>query len=102
MKELFNRLKMEYIYWWARRLPACDELLPLMSQRMDGTLPFRKRLTLLLHNHICDWCRRYAQQLLLIRQAMKEREAHLKNHPISDESLSSAARDRLKRALNNQ
>ena len=102
MSERWKRVKTAYVYWWARRLPACDELLPLMSERLDRGLPWRKRLTLLLHNHICDWCRRYAEQLLLLRRAMKQQELHIQNPPISEESLSAASRERMKRALRNQ
>ena len=98
-RQILNRLKMEYIYFWARRLPACDELLPLMSRRMDGKLTWRQRLKLNLHIHICDWCKRYADQLLLIRQAMRQQESEVENNLVADEFLSTDARERMKRAL---
>ncbi len=98
-REILKRLKMEYIFFWARRTPPCDELLPLMSQRMDGKLTWRQRLSLFLHNHICEWCRRYANQLLLLRKAMQQQETHIDKTPIADASLSNDARERMKRAL---
>lgn len=98
-QQLINRIKMEYIFFWARRLPACDELLPLMSKRMDGSLTWRESVKLRLHNHICDWCRRYARQLLLIREAMRKQQSHMEDSSLADSTLSTDARERLKRAL---
>ncbi len=98
-RKWWNKLKMEYIFWFARRLPPCNEILPLISQRMDRKLPWRRRVTLLLHNHICIWCKNYARQLLLIRETLQHQEAHPESAPLSESALPLDARDRMKRAL---
>ena len=97
--DLLKKIKMQYIFFVARRLPACDELLPLQSLKMDKQLSWRQRWTLLLHNHICEVCKRYANQLLLIRQAMKQEERLLNSSPATETGLSAGARERMKQAL---
>ena len=98
-RENWNRLKRAYIYWLARRLPSCEELLPFMSQQMDTKLHWCRRLTLLLHNHICEWCRRYADQLLVLRETMRNRETRPENISGTDGFLTAEAKDRIKRSL---
>ncbi|MCI0414183.1 hypothetical protein L0222_15475 [bacterium] len=97
MGEAFVRIKMAFIFWLARRLPACDEVLTLISESMDRKLPWRQRMTLLLHNQICVWCKRYANQLLILRQAMRSQENE--NALLANEILSPDARERMKRLL---
>ncbi|HYE72151.1 MAG TPA: hypothetical protein VEF04_02430 [Blastocatellia bacterium] len=102
---LFHKLKMEIIFWIARRQPTCRELAPWMSESLDRKLPLRKRLTLRIHFWICVWCHRYQQQLQFLQQAYRqEASLCLEETPAStatDESmrLSSEARQRIKRAL---
>ena len=98
-RDLLNKIKMQYIFFVARRLPACDELLPLQSLNMDKKLSWRQRWTLILHNHICEVCKRYANQLLLIRQAMKQEERLMNSLPAAEAELSAGARERMKQAL---
>jgi hypothetical protein len=100
--ETWSRVKTAYIYWFARRLPACDEILTIISQRMDRKLPWRQRMKLLLHNHICVWCRNYAKQLLVVREAMRRQESQIENTPFADATLSPQARERMKRSLGQQ
>jgi len=101
--KLIEKLKMESIFWLARRQPTCRELAPWMSEALDGRLSPRRRLTLKLHFMICAWCRRYQQQLLLL-QAAYRRQAAPENDPAppSDQPLprlSDEARERMRRAL---
>jgi len=89
-----SRWKFSYFSWLARKLPTCEEIAPLISRDLDTPLPVFEKIKMVLHKHICEWCRRYANQLLLIREAMrKEENAHAGN------ALSSTARERMKRAL---
>jgi hypothetical protein len=95
-----SRLKFAYFSWLARRLPTCIEILPVISQNLDGRLPITEKVKLILHKHFCEWCKRYENQLILIRKAMRNQDA---NAPVSSESpLSSEARERMKRFLNQQ
>ena len=91
-----QKMKQAYIFWLARRLPTCEQLLPLMSQAMDRKLSLRERFTLKLHNSFCEWCLRYANQIKLIREVMQQQAA---NEPASESSLSDDARARMKRML---
>jgi hypothetical protein len=88
-----SRLKFAYFSWMAKRLPPCKDILPLISQEMDSKLPFLQRIKVALHKDICEWCKRYADQLHLIQSAAKSQVAH------TEESLSSDASERMKRAL---
>jgi hypothetical protein len=97
--ETWKKIKIAYIYWLARRLPACDEILPLISQQMDRPLPLKQKFNLILHNHICELCKRYANQLLLLRQAVRAHAADPEVQTTTDTTLSFEARERLKRSL---
>ena len=93
-----QKMKQAYIFWLARRLPTCEQLLPLMSQAMDRKLSLRERFTLKLHNSFCEWCLRYANQIKLIREVLQEQAF------IADDegSLSNDVRERMKRILTKQ
>jgi hypothetical protein len=94
----WNKVKMGIIYWIARRLPACDEILPLISRQMDQPLPWRQRINVFMHNSICELCKRYANQLLTLRQAARKYAAD-PDAALADTPLSFEARERMKRFL---
>jgi hypothetical protein len=50
----------------------CREATRLISQSMDARLPWHRRLAMRIHLLYCVWCRRYADQLQLLRKAAKE------------------------------
>ncbi len=93
---MLQKLKMWYIFALARRLPDCKEMVRAMSDAMDRRPTLGQRVLIRLHMHICEWCRRYQEQLLLIRQGSREMyyEAN------SAEPLSDDARERMRHALN--
>jgi len=88
-----NKLKSLYLFWLARRLPTCKQILPEISHAMDQKLPLRRWIILKLHLHICEMCLQYEKQLELIRKMVREK-AH-------GEALTNDAKERLKRALRN-
>jgi hypothetical protein len=108
MKAL-ERLKMEAIFWLARRQPTCRELAPWMSQTLDRRLPLGQRLTLKLHFWICEGCRRYQQHLISLQQAYRRQAALTEDYDDGNAAshtpaprrpaLSDEARERMKRAL---
>jgi len=53
----------------ARITPPCHDITPLLSQSIDRQLPVRTPLAIRLHFEICVWCKRYGQQLEVIRNA---------------------------------
>lgn len=101
----FHKLKMEVIFWIARRQPTCRELAPWMSESLDHKLSLGKRLTLRIHFWICVWCRRYQQQLQFLQQAYRQesvfslQETTLSPAESNEMCLSDEARERMKRAL---
>lgn len=95
-----NRLKLEAIFWLARRLPVCRELTPWMSERLDKPLPLGREIKLRLHIMICDWCKRYQEQLYALRQAVQTM-AEPKDSAPDQPRLSDEARERIKQALRN-
>ncbi|MDA1274552.1 MAG: zf-HC2 domain-containing protein [Verrucomicrobia bacterium] len=78
-------------------MPSCKEISELVSASMDGNLPMRRRLSIRFHILMCSFCRRYEKQLLLLRIGTKH-YAEPDENPV-EASLSAAASERLKRAL---
>lgn len=56
---------------------------------------FAQRLGMKAHLLVCAWCRRYGRQIRFL-QRFAGPDLH---HPLSPASLSSAARDRLRQAM---
>lgn len=98
---MLKKIRTAYVEWWARRLPDCDTTTRKISDAMDRQLSFTERLQIRLHNHICEWCARYARQLLLMRETLHERTGRETAGTSSTPgaSLSAEARERMKRKL---
>jgi len=89
--------KLRLLEWVAHRLPPCREVARLVSQSNERRLRVRERLSMRLHYWICTWCRRYRDQLELIRTA-----APTMGNPglkTAAHSLPEETRKRLKRRL---
>lgn len=101
---LIAKLKLQAIFWLARRLPVCREVTPWMSERLDQPLPLGREIKLRLHFLVCDFCKRYQDQLLALRDAVQT----MANPPQEPDStsdkprLSANARERMKNALKDQ
>ena len=86
--------------WLLLRLPPCNEVVELVSKSLDTKLTMKELVTVRLHFIVCSWCARYAKQLLLIRNTIREKPEQPKSkesgypHPLSPE-----AKQRLKQAL---
>jgi hypothetical protein len=68
-----SRVKLEATFWLGRRLPTCEEVLPVLSQSLERKLTVRERVTLRLHFLICVYCNRYLKQLRLMRASIRAR-----------------------------
>ena len=88
--------------WLLRRLPPCDQLVPVISDSLDRELPLHGRLILKMHLFVCLRCRRYLQQLRFMRRAIRARSARLLTEEPAANFLSEGARERIKRALNSK
>lgn len=99
MKEsLSQKLKLQFIYFLARRLPPCDLMVPLMSEARERPLTLREKTTLKLHLFTCEACRRYVTQIEKISQMVKPKTEELAPEEPSTK-LSAEARARIKSAL---
>lgn len=83
-------------YFLLRRLPACKEMVALMSQSMERPLTLRERVLLKLHLWVCAWCVFYLEQLRLLRASLRAAKP-VGEYPVA--SLSADARERIKNAL---
>ena len=77
---------------------TCKDASRLQSQSQDRTLQLGERLSLRLHLLICNNCRRFKQQLELIRQACQQAS---KSEGMGDdgEALSTEAKARILKEL---
>ena len=85
--------------WLLRRLPPCDQIVPVISQSLDTDLSLHGQLVLKLHLFVCMRCTRYLQQLKFLRAAIRGKSAKLATEEPKDVSLTMEARERIKRAL---
>lgn len=77
---------------------TCKDASRLVSEGLERPLGFRERWSLRLHLWLCDNCRRFERQLRLLRQALS-RLARREETATQGPELSSAARERIRRAL---
>ena len=77
--------------------PSCKEASRLQSEALDHELPFLQKLGLRFHLFACKWCRRYGQQISLLRTVCRRCDDHAGDSPA--QKLSPKARERMKRAL---
>ena len=96
----FKKIRESCRYWLLRRLPSCEDLLPVMSQQLDRKISLRDRIKLNLHLFVCKWCVDYAKQLSFLRDTVRIQANKFDNSEMTDEhSLSSDAKERMKRSL---
>ncbi len=50
----------------------CRQVSRLISQSMDARLAWHRRLAIRVHLLYCVWCRRYAAQVRVLRQAARQ------------------------------
>ena len=92
-----SRIRALLDEWNARAMFTCHDMTRLISQAHEGSLPWTKRWRMRLHFLLCVWCRRYRRQLGLLRRALTRLPTA---EPTGDdERLSPAAKERLKRKL---
>jgi hypothetical protein len=101
-KQDVERLKLgigPLVGWLIRVTPTCREMTRLLSDAMDRPLPWRTRVMMRLHFLICKWCERYRNQLRFLRQAVRRHPEQASPDAPDAPTLSSGAKDRLKRTL---
>ncbi|MEE8430925.1 MAG: zf-HC2 domain-containing protein [Candidatus Desulfatibia sp.] len=77
----------------------CKEVSRLVSELLDRKLPLYQRMGIRIHLLMCKFCRRFQQQLMLIRATL--RAESLYEDTESYLSLPPEAQKRIKRFLRN-
>ena len=78
-------------------LDTCQQMAPVMSDSMERRLGPVNWIKLRIHLFVCLWCRRYLQQIKMLRRVA--RKARVKQVPPTAPGLSSDARSRITAAL---
>lgn len=99
--KVYDKLKHSVRYWLLRRLPACQQTVETISQSMERQLTLGERFKLKLHLWICVWCQWYLEHLHLIRQTSRA-QADKSPETLTSATLSTEARERIRRRLTNQ
>jgi hypothetical protein len=99
---LYEKAKQKSRRFLLRRLPACRETVPLISQSMERPLSLRERIAVKLHLMICSWCQWYLEHLQTLRSTLRAQppEPPEENFAATP-GLSVEAKDRLKQRLSN-
>ena len=96
----YDKLKLKMREWLFHRLPPCDAIVERISESMEQRLSLRARIDLKLHLWICAWCHWYFEDLTLIRDAVTAKAVDTSDpYSISGPTLSSEARERIRRQL---
>jgi hypothetical protein len=94
--------KFRFRSLWAalvsRLIFSCHEVTRLESMSLDGALSPLTRIRILLHYFYCAWCRRYGEQLRLLRRALRLEGAR-REETKESATLSPGFRARLERAV---
>ena len=92
-----NWLERSLIRLIASQTPKCREVVKLLSQSMEVTLPITLRIKLRLHHLICAWCQRYERHLWALRKVSSSLPEHVDD--CCPETLPASSKKRLKQAL---
>jgi hypothetical protein len=76
----------------------CKEVSKKVSLSMEASLPAYHRLMITIHLMMCKYCNRFRKQLLILRQAVRV-EKPAADDPCQTASLSTATRERIKKAV---
>ncbi len=79
-------------------IPPCREVVRWASQDLDGQLRWHQRARIQLHLLMCRLCRRYQQQLIALRAALRSDPERLAD---AAQQLSPEAKQQIKDALKN-
>ena len=84
----------------ARMMPSCKDVSSDVSMAMDGRLPMWKRFMVRMHVSMCAICRRYENQLEMLRKGTKNYTEAKEND--AEISASPELKERLKKTLSDR
>ena len=82
-------------------LPPCREMVRWTSQDLDGQLRWHQRVRMQIHLVICAMCKRYREQLITLRAALRSDPERLASSG-EEQKLSPEAKQHIKEALRKQ
>ncbi len=97
MKEAKLKHTKFNVFMW-RKLPPCKEMVKIITASMDSKLSWTEWLMMKMHLLACDPCVNFLKQIKFIRTALSHSDEPLDE--AQHISLSDAARERMKDALN--
>jgi hypothetical protein len=81
--------------------PSCNSITKHLSQSMDQEISFFKRIRIRLHLFGCHLCKRYEEQLIILRQAVERlnNEEVIQSDIVNASQLSEAKKEKMKKIL---
>jgi len=73
----------------------CQQIVDLVSQEIDGKLPWKIHLEVKMHLVLCNNCHRYTNQLNFMQSELNNIEQHLNSVVLSE-----PAKKRIQQSLN--
>lgn len=99
MKRIFEKIKLQIIFFIARRVRDCKNITPLFSESLDRKLSLKKKIEMKLHLFTCQACVRYVHQIKFLREAVQKQAEQIDNETSSEKKLSDSAKERMIDAL---
>jgi hypothetical protein len=96
MSWIINRISSAASRLLVRLILPCHDISRLSSQALDTRLPRITRLRMRMHYLVCVWCRRYRDQLALLRRACAQLGT---SAPEAGPGLPPTARERIRQHL---
>ena len=69
--KFYFKIRRQFRRWLLRSSQPCRQLVPLMSESLERRLSIAERFRMRIHMIVCDWCRRYLEQIGLLHQVMQ-------------------------------
>jgi len=92
-----NWFQTQLVIFIGKHTPKCRDMVRILSQSMDQSLPLSLRIKKRIHYLICCWCQRYEEQLRYIRDTARQFPEHA--NEVSRPPLNEEAKERMKQKL---
>lgn len=96
---IWSKAKLNLAKAMGRFVPSCEQVSLLVSDSMEEKLPLRNKIRVAIHLLMCQWCRRFKQQLRQIRALIRKTQAEDSIQPHPQVKLSDSARERMQQSL---
>lgn len=94
-------LTKRFKLWLAQKTTDCKEISPLFSYALDRKLTLSERIRIKIHLYTCSACENYVSNLKFMHDMFQTQRGKVENEGFQV-SLSSTAKERLKKAIESQ